>query len=270
MSAATPPARTPSWPALLGLGFFTDFLDTLGVGSFATTTAALKLGRMVEDEDLPGTLNVGHALPTLLEAALYIAVIEVQAATLLSMITAGILGAWFGARLVSRWPRRRIQVAMSVALLLTATFITLRQLKVFPPGGEALGLTGVSLLAALLANAFISSLTALGIGNYAPCLALVSLLGMNPKAAFPIMMGSAALILPVAALQFHASRRYHRRIALGLTLGGIPGVLVAAFLVKELPLDAVRWMVVGVLVLTSAMMLRSARAAAASGEAVRA
>ena len=109
-------------------------------------------------------------------------------------------------------------------------------------------------------------LTALGIGNYAPCLALVSLLGMNPKAAFPIMMGSAALILPVAALQFHASRRYHRRIALGLTLGGVPGVLVAAFLVRELPLDAVRWMVVGVLVVTSAMLLRSARTPAVSGE----
>ena len=260
MSASPTMARARSWPTLLGLGFVTDFFDTLGVGSFATTTSALKLGRMVEDEDIPGTLNIGHALPTALEAALYITVIQVQTMTLVSMITAGILGAWLGARLVTRWPRRTIQRAMSIALLVTASFVVLRQLKVFPPGGDALGLTGLSLAAALLANAFISSLTGLGIGNYAPCLALVSLLGMNPKAAFPIMMGSAALILPVAALQFRASGRFNRRVALGLTLGGLPGVLVAAYLVKELPLDQVKWGVVAILIYTSAMMWRSARA----------
>jgi len=219
---------------------------------------------------LPGTLNIGHALPTVLEAALYITVIEVQTTTLASMIGAGILGAWLGARLVSRWPRRTIQLALSVALLVTAAFVTLRQLHLFPPGGEALGLTGAPLVVAILANAFISSLTGLGIGNYAPCLALVSLLGMNPKAAFPIMMGSAALILPVAAVQFHASRRYDRRVALGLALGGLPGVLVAAFLVKELPLGAVRWMVVGILLNTSGAMWRSARPVSGKEEAVHA
>ena len=260
MSGPPTEVRTRSWPTLLGLGFVTDFLDTLGVGSFATTTSALKLGRMVEDEDIPGTLNIGHALPTALEAALYITVIEVRTATLASMIAAGILGAWFGARLVSRWPRRRVQRAMSIALLVTAAFVVLRQLKVFPPGGDALGLDGLPLAVAVLANAFISALTGLGIGNYAPCMAVVSLLGMNPTAAFPIMMGSAALILPVAALQFRATGRFDRRVALGLTLGGIPGVLAAAFLVKSLPLDAVKWLVVGILAYTSCMMWRSARA----------
>ncbi len=251
-------ARRPPFAGLLGLGFVTDFLDTLGVGSFATTSTALKLGKLVEDEDIPGTLNVGHSIPTMLEAILYITVIEVELVTLVAMIGASAVGAWFGAGLVAHWPRRTIQRALAVGLLATATFIFLREVRVFPSGGDALALTGVALLVGVVVNALIGSLTSLGIGNYAPCMALVSLLGMNPIAAFPIMMGSAALTLPLAAARFIPARRFDRRVALGLTIGGIPGVLVAAFLVTSLPLVAVRWLVVGVLVYTSALMWRSA------------
>lgn len=251
-------ARRPPFAGLLGLGFVTDFLDTLGVGSFATTSTALKLGKLVEDEDIPGTLNVGHSIPTMLEAILYITVIEVELVTLVAMIGASAVGAWFGAGLVAHWPRRTIQRALAVGLLATATFIFLREVRVFPSGGDALALTGVALLVGVVVNALIGSLTSLGIGNYAPCMALVSLLGMNPIAAFPIMMGSAALTLPLAAARFIPARRFDRRVALGLTIGGIPGVLVAAFLVTSLPLVAVRWLVVGVLIYTSALMWRSA------------
>ena len=251
-------ARRPPFAGLLGLGFVTDFLDTLGVGSFATTSTALKLGKLVDDEDIPGTLNVGHSIPTMLEAILYITVSEVELVTLVAMIGASAVGAWFGAGLVAHWPRRTIQRALAVGLLATATFIFLREVRVFPSGGDALALTGVALLVGVAVNALIGSLTSLGIGNYAPCMALVSLLGMNPVAAFPIMMGSAALTLPLAAARFIPARRFDRRVALGLTIGGIPGVLVAAFLVTSLPLVAVRWLVVGVLIYTSALMWRSA------------
>lgn len=261
MSDASPadPARPPRWPLLLALGFGIDFLDTLGVGSFATTTTALKLGKLVDDEDIPGTLNVGHSLPTIVEAILYITVIQVEIVTLVSVIAAGAIGAWFGAGIVCRLPRRKIQLGMAVALLVTALFITLRQLHLFPPGGDALGLTGGALLAGVVANLILGSLASLGIGNYAPSMAVVSILGMNPTTAFPIMMGSAALILPAAAVRFVKSGRYDRPAALGMTLGGIPGVLVAAFIVKSLPLDAVRWLVVAVLLYTSVMMWLSAR-----------
>jgi len=271
MSDASPPdpARSPRWPLLLALGFGIDFLDTLGVGSFATTTTALKLGKLVDDEDIPGTLNVGHSLPTIVEAILYITVIQVEIVTLVSIIAAGAIGAWFGAGIVCRLPRRKIQLGMAVALLVTALFITLRQLHFFPPGGEALGLTGGALLAGIVANMIIGSLASLGIGNYAPSMAVVSILGMNPTTAFPIMMGSAALILPAAAVRFVKSGRYDRPTALGMTLGGIPGVLVAAFIVKSLPLDAVRWLVVAVLLYTSAMMWLSARNEARQAAALR-
>jgi len=257
------PARVP-FAGLLGLGFVTDFLDTLGVGSFATTSSVLKLGKLVEDEQIPGTMNVGHSLPTMLEAVLYITVIQVELVTLVAMIAASALGAWFGAGFVASWPRRTIQLALAVGLLATAVFIFLREVNVFPAGGDALALTGIALVVGVLVNALIGSLTSLGIGNYAPCMALVSLLGMNPIAAFPIMMGSAALTLPLAAARFIPARRFDRRVALGLTIGGIPGVLVAAFIVVSLPLAAVRWLVIGVLLYTAALMWRSARQGALS------
>jgi hypothetical protein len=98
----------------------------------------------------------------------------------------------------------------------------------------------------------------LGVGLYAPCMILVTLLGMNAKAAFPIMMGSCAFLMPIAGLRFVERRAYAPRVALGLTLGGIPAVLVAAFVVKSLPLDAVRVLVLIVAAHTALSLLRAA------------
>ena len=246
-------------PGFLGLGFVTNFFDTLGIGSFATTTSALKLGRLIEDEKIPGTLNTGHLIPVLLQAGLFLSAIEVEMVTLVSMIVAGGIGAWFGAGVVARWPRRTVQRAMAIALIFTALVITLRQLDVFPRGGDAIGLSGVALIVAVLANALFGSLVSLGIGNYAPCMAVIYSLGMSPKVAFPIMAGSAAIMMPAAAYRFWKSGRFDRRTALGLTLGGIPGVLVAVYLVKELPVKALLWVVAVVLLYTAATLWSSSQ-----------
>lgn len=260
-SDVPPPARASRFPmgGLLALGLVTDFLDTLGVGSFATTTTALRLGRVVDDEQIPGTLNVGHAIPTILEAALFLTAVQVDVLTLVTMVAAGGLGAWFGTGIVVRWPRRTIQRAMAGALVITATFIVLRQTQLFPSGGSAIGLTGVALLVAVAASAVIGSLTSLGIGNYAPTMAVTYMLGMDPKSVFPIMAASASLILPTAAYRFFRSGRFDRRTALGLAIGGIPGVLIAVFLVKELNVTILLWIVVAVLLYTAATLYRSSR-----------
>ncbi|MEZ4377562.1 MAG: permease [Gemmatimonadales bacterium] len=260
---STPPpgnqdAALPS-PGLLGLGFLANFFDALGIGSFATTTAAIKLGRLTDDGNIPGTLNVGHALPTILQGALFLAIIEVDRLTMALMVAAAVGGAWFGAGRVARWPRRAIQRGMAAALLITAAIITLRQLDVFPSGGEATGLGGIALLLAVAASAVIGSLIALGIGNYAPTMAVTYLLGMSPRAVFPIMAVSGGLMLAVAAMRFVCAGRFDRRIALGLALGGIPGVLVAVYLVKSLDVTLLLWLVVGVLLYTAAMLHRSSR-----------
>jgi uncharacterized membrane protein YfcA len=240
------------------VGLVTNFFDTLGVGSFAPTTSIFKLLKLVPDEKIPGTLNAGHALPTVAQALIFIAVVSVDPKTLVSMIGAAVFGAWVGAGFVARLPPRAIQIGMGVALLAAATLFVLGNLKWIPAGGDALALHGSALGIAIGVNFLLGALMTLGVGLYAPCLILVSLLGMNPIAAFPIMMGSCAFLMPVAGLRFIAAGRYDRRAALGLALGGIPGVLIAAFIVKQLPLLWLRWLVVFVVLYAAIAMLRAA------------
>jgi uncharacterized membrane protein YfcA len=246
----------------IAVGAFTNFFDTLGIGSYATTTAIYRLFSMVDDRIIPGTLNVGHTLPTVVQTFIYTTIIPVDVPTLFAMIGASILGAWLGAGVVARWPKRNVQIGMGIALIAAAALMFMTQLKLFPGGGDALGVTGIKFVIAVSVNFVLGALMTLGIGLYAPCMILVSLLGMNPKAAFPIMMGSCAFLMPTGSIRFIREQSYHLRAALGLALGGIPGVLLAAYIIKELPLGTVRWLVIAVVVYTSISMLWSAKSAA--------
>jgi len=270
-SAAGADGRVSPGPLAVGVGFVTNFFDTLGIGSFATTTSMYKLWRMVDDRVIPGTLNVGHSLPVITQAFIYIVLVDVEPWTLLLLIGASVAGAWLGAGVVSGWPRRRVQIGMGTALLVAATLMFMTQLGLVPGGGEAHALAGLRLAAAIAGNFALGALMTLGIGLYAPCMIMISLLGMNPAAAFPIMMGSCAFLMPVGSARFIRRGAYARRAAVGLTLGGVPAVLIAAYLVTSLPVHAVRWLVIGVVVYTAVAMLRSAAAgkrADNSGEAL--
>ena len=250
-----------TWPKPIEavVGFITNFFDTLGIGSFAPTTSLFKLLRLVPDERIPGTLNIGHTPPTVAQALVFTASVQVEMATLAGLIVASVAGAWLGAGVVAGLPRRRIQIGMGIALVVAATLFTLTNLGLIPGGGEALGLSGARLALALAGNFVLGSLMTLGIGLYAPCMIMISLLGMNPIAAFPIMMGSCAFLQAVGSVRFLEKASYSLRPALGLTLGGVPGVLIAAFIVKSLPITTLRWLVAAVVVYTAWAMLRSAR-----------
>lgn len=242
------------------IGFLTDFLDTLGIGSFATTTALFRLRGQVRlpDRELPGTLNVGHALPTIAQALIYIVIVEVDPLTLGLFVSASALGAYLGASRVSHWAIQPVRIGMGLSLLAAAILLLFRLSQWLPPGGDATGLHGWLLIAGILGNLFLGALMTIGVGLYAPCMIMVALLGMNPKAAFPIMMGSCAFLMPVASVRFVRARSYSPAAALGLTIGGIPGVLIAAYVVRELPLDALRWLVLLIAIYTAISLLRAA------------
>lgn len=258
-TAGTPPAERRPGAVDLAIGFVANFFDTLGIGSFASTTAAFKLSGHVADEKIPGTLNVGHALPTITQALIFIAIVAVDPATLIGMIVAAVAGAWLGVGFVARLPRRAIQIGMGVALLCATALFLVSLLGLMPGGGVAEGLEGAKLVLAIAVSFLLGALMMLGVGLYAPCLILVSLLGMNPLVAFPIMMGSCAFLMPVGGARFVASGRYSLPAALGLAVGGVPAVLIAAYLVKSLPLDWLRWLVVIVVAYAAISMLWSAR-----------
>jgi uncharacterized membrane protein YfcA len=237
------------------LGFVTAFFDTLGIGSFATTTAAYKLRSLVPVRLIPGTLNVGHTLSTIAQAFIFTKIVPVDSTTLVLMIVAAVAGSWLGAGVVVHWPKRKIQIGMGLALLAAAVLMLMTALKLFPSGGDTLGLTGAKLAVGLAGNFMLGVLMMLGIGLYAPCMILIYLLGMNPLAAFPIMMGSCAFLMPVSTLRFVATRTYHRQAALGLALGGLPAAIIAGLYVGSMRLDYVRWLVVVVVIYTAVNML---------------
>lgn len=245
-----------------GLGFVANFFDTLGIGSYAPTTAAFRFFGLVPDERIPGTLTIGYVLPTVAQAFIFITIIQVEMGTLVPLIAASVIGSWLGAGVVCHLPRRKIQLGMGAALLIATVLFTLKNLDelrgapVFP-GGLALGLEGAWLWVAIAGNLVLGALMTLGIGMYAPSLIMISLLGMNPKAAFPIMMGSCAFLMPLASLRFLKAEAYAPRTAVGLALGGVPAVLLAALIVKSLPLVWVRWLVTVVVLYAGVGLLRA-------------
>jgi uncharacterized membrane protein YfcA len=248
-------------PLHLAIGFITNFFDTLGIGSFATTTSMFRLKGVVPDRLIPGTLNVGHTAPTVVQAFIYISIVTADMTTLAAMIAASVAGAWLGAGIVAGWSRRKVQIGMGVALLVAASLMLATQLGILARlGGEAVGVDGARLGVGVGGNFVLGALMTLGIGLYAPCMILVSLLGMSPKVAFPIMMGSCAFLMPVGSVRFIRKDAYALRPALGLAIGGVPGVLLAARFFSWLPIEMVRWLVIVVVVYTSLTMLRAALA----------
>ena len=247
----------------LVIGFFVSFFDTLGIGSLATTTTVFKALRMVPDERLPGTMIVGLTLAVVTQALIFISTIQIDTTLLVLMIGTALAGGWLGAGIVSRLPRRPIQIGMGVALILAALFMTVAQLNKMPVGGTALSLDGGALWLALGVNFVLGALIMLGIGNYGPTFVLLSALGMDPRAAFPIMMGSGAFAALLGCLEFVKRRNQVNQPALGLAIGGIPGVLVAALLVTSLPIELLRWLVIAVVIYAAFTMLRGATQPAA-------
>ena len=245
-----------SVPKVGAVGFMTNFFDTLGIGSFAPTVAFNKFLKMgVRDRELPGLLNVGDTLPVMCEAIIFTTVIAVEPITLVTMLAASAIGSWLGAGVIAKLNEVKIQKIMGVALLVTGILMTLGALSLMPGGGEAVGLTGGKLIMGIVGNFILGALMTAGIGLYAPCMALVYFLGMSPAVAFPIMMGSCATLMPVCSVKFIKEGAYPRKASLLLGLFGAIGVFIAAYIVKSLPLNILKWLVIVVIFYTSISML---------------
>lgn len=246
------------------IGFVVNFFDVLGIGAFAPQTALLKFTKQTEDRLLPGTLNVANTIPVLIQALIFIQIVEVEPITLLSLLVSAMVGAVLGAGIVAKLAVRKIQLTMGFALLVTAFFMLAGQLDWIQGGGQAIGLTGWKLAVAIGVNFILGAFMTVGIGLYAPCMALVYALGMSPLVAFPIMMGSCAFLMPPASAKFIKEGAYNRKAAVSMAIPGAIAVLIAALVVKSLPLDTLRWVVIGVIIYTSVIMFRSAAQSASN------
>ena len=241
------------------LGWVANFFDTLGIGSFAIIVAANKFFKIgIKDKELPGFLNVGCCLPVMCEAFIFTTVIEVDPLTLFSMLIAAAIGSYIGAGIIAKMDESKIQLVMGLALLATAVLMFCSKMGYMPGGGDAIGLSGVKLAIGVVGNAILGALMTAGVGLFAPCMALTYFLGLSPQVTFPIMMGSCAMLQPVSSVKFIKEGAYPRKASLVLSLCGAVGVFVAAFIVKSLPIETLKWVVMAVLVYTGASMIAGA------------
>jgi len=246
-----------SWIKTGVIGFVVNFFDVLGIGAFAPQTVLLKYTKQTPDRLIPGTMNVANTIAVLIQAIIFIKIIEVEPTTLLIMFVTATIGATIGAGVVSKLSENKIRLTMSIALLITAGFMFAKNMHWIQGQGNAIGLDGSKLVIAAVVNFFLGAMMTVGVGLYAPCMAVVFLLGLSPQVAFPIMMGSCAFLMPPASYKFIKAGAYHRKAALGMALPSIVAVLIAAFIVKSLPLDTLRWVVLVIVVYTSVSMLYS-------------
>ncbi len=247
-----------SWFGLSATGFATNFFDTLGIGSFAQQTAIFKFFHFVDDRLIPGTMNVGNTIPTVAQAFIFMTAVDVDPLTLVSMSLAAPTGAVLGAGVVSKMSRPKIQLGMGLGLMVVALIILAGLLNLLPLGGDATGLTGWKLVLITILSLIFGALQTIGIGFYAPCMAMVYALGMHPLTAFPIMMTATAMLMAAGGFRFIKESAYDRKTSIALSIAGVVGVFLAAYVVKSLPLVALKWVVFGVVMYTSIWMFRSA------------
>jgi uncharacterized membrane protein YfcA len=249
-------------PEAVALGAITNFFDTLGVGSFAPTMAWLKFRKLVPDRLIPCTMLVGHTLPAVAQAIIFLVLLGVlvDPALLIGCVLALLMGGLLGVSMVIRAKVWVVQLVVGFALIVAAIVYALTNLHLMPGGGTATGLPMPLMAIAIAANFVFGILLNFGIGNYAPTLAMLSLMGMDPRLCFPIMAAGAALTATGASLRYISIGEVDLRVAVGIALGGIPAVLVAAFIVKGMPVELLRWLVVCVVVYAALVMLKAAAA----------
>ena len=243
------------------VGFLANFFDTLGIGSFAPSSAAFKMTKSVDDVLVPGTLNVGDTVPVCVEAFLFFELVEMDILTLVLMIVASVAGSILMAGVVSKFDRKHVRYAMFIGLFLLASVMLCKVLGVGPFGivGEELGLRGIKLVIAVVVNFILGALMSIGVGLYAPCMALCALLGLNVGCAFPAMMGSCAYLMEFGnGPKFIQEGKYDMYASLMQAIFGAIGVFFAYVFVKSLPIATLTKLVVIVVYITSFLFLRDA------------
>jgi uncharacterized membrane protein YfcA len=203
---------------------------------------------------------VGHTLPSVAQAIIFLILLGVlvDPVLLAGCVLALLMGGLLGVSLVIRTRVWIVQLVVGFALILAGIIYALTNLHLMPGGGTATGLPTPLLVIAIAANFLFGILLNFGIGNYAPTLVMLSLMGMDPRLSFPIMAAGAALTATGASLRYISLGEVDLRIASGIALGGIPAVLVAAFLVKSMSLELLRWLVVCVVLYAALVMLKAA------------
>ncbi len=241
------------------VGIAANFLDVFGIGAYATTSAAFKIGKSVRDGDIPGTMTVGDTIPMCIEAFLFAKISGVDGLTLGVLIVAAVAGAFIGASLVTKLNIQGVRLMMGIGMIILGVIMALRVFSVGPFGltGDGLSLRGGRLVIAAVVMIILGILMNIGVGLYAPCMALCCGLGMSVTATLPVVMGASALLMAFGnGPQFIRAGKFDMVAVLTQIAGGTIGVLIAYFFVKKLDVTILTMIIAAVVLVTGIMFFR--------------
>lgn len=232
-------------------GFVALFGDAIGIGSFNSLSAILRATKLVTDRELPGTMMVGTSAIAAIGAIVYIHNVEVAPLTVICLVVPSAIGAYIGAKFLTKISEAAVQLLMAISLSAVAILIVIGQLGFIPIGGTAICLEGGALLFAMVIIFFLGIAMNFSVGLFAPCMVLLYSLGMAPTAAFPIMYTACAFIQPVSSVPIIKTGSYNRLVALGIFIGGIPGVILGSKFVTTIPTYWLKWLIAGIVLYTA-------------------
>ncbi len=239
------------------LGFVSEFLSTMSISDYAINTVVYRTTKYVKDELIPPTLNTEATIPCMVMALAYITTVKCDFVTLVVLIIAQTLGAYFSPKFVSKLPADTIRWFMGAGLGVAAIMIVGNQLNIFGGSGNAMGLSGVKLVIAAVAMFCLGACNNIGIGAFAPTTALIYALGVSPLVAFPIMMGACACSMAVGSTEYIKLENYARKPTLFFLVPATLGVLCAAFVVTNIDLYYLKWIVCGVVCYSSFDLIKT-------------
>jgi hypothetical protein len=260
LTRAATASRAVPMPEALLVGAIVNFFDTFGISSFAQTTAWMKFRKVVPDRLIPPTMISGLTPPAMAESIIFLILlgVRVDPVLLFGAAMATFAGGVIGAPLVVRARAWIVQMIVAIGLALAGTANVFAILGQLPVGGTASGLPPGLTVIAIVVSFVLGLLANFGVGNYAPSLVIFSLMGMDPHYCFPIMASGASLMGAGSSIRFIKVPEIDLRVVVGLTLGGIPAVLVAALIVKKMDVDVLRYVITAVVFYTAAVMARAA------------
>ncbi len=268
------------------IGFVANFFDTWGIGSYAPSSSAFKFTGSVDDMLVPGTLNVGDTVPVCVEAILFFEAFNIDPLTCVLMCVAATVGAFVSASIVTKWDRTKVRWGFGIGLIILAAIMlcrrmgwgpfaqgnieytadhigqTLNGLMIEKVGDDiaAVGLRGVRLVIAIVINFLLGAAMSLGVGLYAPCMALCVLIGLHTGMAFPIMMGSCAFLMAFGnGPKFIKEARYDIIATLNQAVFGAIGAYLAYItLTVAFSLSTLTILVVVVCFITGCLYIKDA------------
>jgi len=231
------------------------FLSSIGVSDFAVSTVFYRKAKLITDKLLPGTLNTQCVIPVAAMALTFISTIKVDTLTLSICIISQVIGAYFGSRFISKLSLKSIRKLIGTGLIIATTFIIASKLSLIPSGGTAFALSPIKLAIAAMLLSIFGALNNMGIGSYAPTMVTVYALGMDPVAAFPIIMGASTFSIPIGSIQFIKRKEYSRKITLFAATFGLLGVLVGVCFIRKLDISMLQWLIAAILLYSGTSML---------------